>query len=85
MTTYWKSLPRYYCKYCNFWCVDNKIVFLLYLSLFQQNIQKHESSEIHRANLDRYLTKQKITREREAAREKEVEKIIKKAESVLVL
>lgn len=28
MSTYWKSLPRYYCKYCNYWCVENKIVTL---------------------------------------------------------
>ena len=26
MSSYWSSLPRYYCKYCNYWCVDNKIV-----------------------------------------------------------
>lgn len=56
----------------------NRFIFLRF-----QNIQKHESSEIHRINVDRYLTKQKVTREREATREKEVEKIIKKAENVI--
>lgn len=55
---------------------------IVFVFLKFQNIQKHESSEIHRINVDRYLTKQKVTREREAAREKEVEKIIKKAENV---
>ena len=29
MSSYWKSLPRYHCTYCNYWCVDNKIVLIL--------------------------------------------------------
>ena len=48
-------------------------------------MQNHENSEIHRQNVDRYLAKQKVTREREASQAKEIEKIIKKAEEVIVI
>lgn len=26
MTEYWKSTPKYYCKTCNTWIADNRVV-----------------------------------------------------------
>ncbi|OAO12146.1 hypothetical protein AV274_6196 [Blastocystis sp. ATCC 50177/Nand II] len=69
MSSYWSSLPRYYCKYCNYWCVDNKI-----------NRQRHESSEQHQQNVEKYLARQKSAKERVAAQEKEVNRVLKQAE-----
>ncbi|KAM7458382.1 hypothetical protein BLSTO_00850 [Blastocystis sp. subtype 1] len=71
MSSYWSSLPRYYCKYCNYWCVDNKI-----------NRQRHESSEQHQQNVEKYLARQKSAKERVAAQEKEVNRVLKQAEDV---
>ena len=49
---------------------------------YAYNRQRHESSEQHQKNVDRYLSRQKVAKERAAAQEKEVDRIVKQAEDV---
>jgi len=43
MTEYWKSTPKYYCKYCNQWMTDNK-----------STRQTHDSGPKHKERLEKF-------------------------------
>ena len=34
MTEYWKSTPKFYCKFCNTWIADNRVASLMCCYLF---------------------------------------------------
>lgn len=59
-------------------------LYLTILFAYSKNRQKHENSDQHKKNVDRYLSNQRVARERQVSRQKEVERAIQKAERVSV-
>lgn len=53
--------------------------------LHSKNRDNHENSERHKENVERFLSNQKAEKERKAAHEREVERVLKRAEQVVCL
>ncbi len=73
MTEFWKSIPKYYCEYCNIYITDNP-----------SNRRQHEQGNRHKANVQTFMKhqrKDKLEQEKQENRlNKELQRIEKEAQ-----